>query len=255
MKPLSGLRIAVTRARPQAEELAAPLRALGAEVVTAPLIRIVPARDNVQMREAMARIQEFDWIIFTSANGVSVFFDALRTTGNAASLSNISIACVGPATATAARRLGFEPDLMPEEYVGEQIAAALAARLDPGGKRMLLARAAGGDDALPNRLRAAGALVSEIVLYDTAADPDGARLLSEHIMAESLDVLTFTSGSTIRYFAQSIGQPGKAIVAVIGPITARTARQHGLAVHIEAQPHTTDGLVKAIVKHFEENHR
>lgn len=250
MNILRDVRIAVTRPAAQAEELAQPLRELGAQVVITPLIRIVPTVDNHALRKALQELESFDWIIFTSANGVDVFVNAMRVGGRELSALRGSIACVGPATAAAARGHGLETDVMPETFVGEAIADALSAREDLTGRRVLIARAGGARQELPARLADAGAIVSDVELYRSAADPEGARILREHISSHAVDVVTFTAGSAVRHFAQEVRDAGSALIAVIGPVTAAAARENGLEVHIEANPRTTEGLVAAIAKHF-----
>jgi uroporphyrinogen-III synthase len=245
---LRGLRVAVTRARPQAEELAAPLRALGADVLLAPLIRVVPA-DTAEAGAAIARAAPFDWVVFTSANGVELFAQASARAG--ISLAGTKVACVGPTTAAAARSQGFEPTLVPGDYTGDAVAEAMVAHHELAGTRILLARASGGGAGLPARLAAAGATISDIHLYHSAADLDGARMLRTAITSEILDVLTFTSGSSIRYFKQAVGDPGRAVVAAIGPVTAEVAREEGLTVGIQGNPNTVEGLIDGIVRHFE----
>lgn len=242
MKPLQNVRIAVTRAVQQAEELAVPLRALGATVRVTPLIRIVPAEDL-----ALPDLTQFDWIVFTSANGVAEFvarahdaLDGLRA----------KIACVGPATAAAAARHGLVTDAMPHEFMSDALADALRAHGDLHDKQILIARAGGARQELPRRLTQAGARVSDLELYRSEIDARGARELKQHISNDDVDVVTFTSGSAVRYFAREIGDPGKAIVAVIGPMTAEAAREHGLEVRIAANPHTTEGLAAAISNYF-----
>jgi uroporphyrinogen III methyltransferase / synthase len=247
---LKGLRIAVTRAAAQAEELAAPLRAAGAEVILTPLIRIVGAGDTPEIRQSLESLHEFDWIVFTSVNGVDLFAQALARAGRVLAPGGTSIACVGPATAATARAHGWQASVIPEEFVGHAIADALAARADLAGRRILLPRAAGARAELPERLRAAGAAVTEVELYRSAMDEAGAARLRAHIEGDGLDLLTFTSGSTVRYFTQAVGGPGRAKIAVIGPMTADAARRGGLDVQIQAEPHTTAGLVAAIVQHF-----
>jgi len=248
--PLGGIRIAVTRARPQAEELAAPLRALGAEVVAAPLIRIEPQLDSPGVQSAIALVEEFDWIVFTSANGVELFAAALAAAGRARPPGRI--ACVGPATARAARARGFEPALMPGDYTGVAVAGALVAEQAVAGRKVLLARAGGAGTELPRLLEAEGAQVTDIALYRSGADAEGAAVLRAEITAETLDVVTFTSGSSVQYFGSGVGDAGRALVAVIGPVTAVVARAHGLIVSIQGTPNTVDGLVAAIARHFGE---
>jgi uroporphyrinogen III methyltransferase / synthase len=247
---LKGLRVAVTRAAAQADELAAPLRAAGAEVVLTPLIRIVPGEDTPEIRHAIEHVRAYAWIVFTSVNGVDLFAEALTRVGGAVVLDGPSIACVGPATAEAARKHGWAASVIPEEFVGHAIADALASRADLAGRQILLPRARGARAELPERLRAAGALVTDVELYHAALDEAGAKRLRAHIESDAVDLLTFTSGSTVRYFTQAVGGPGRAKIAVIGPMTADVARRSGLDVQIEAEPHTTAGLVAAIVQHF-----
>jgi uroporphyrinogen III methyltransferase/synthase len=247
---LKGLRVAVTRAAAQADELAAPLRAAGADVVLTPLIRIVPAETTPAVRDAVAHVREYDWIVFTSVNGVDLFARALARAGAVIAPGDASIACVGPATAIAAGKHGWTPSVIPEEFVGHAVADALAARVDLAGKHILLARAGGARAELPERLSAAGATVTDIELYHSALDEAGAERLRTRIERDEVDLLTFTSGSTVRYFTEAVGGPGRAKIAVIGPMTADAARRSGLNVQIEAEPHTTAGLVTAIVQHF-----
>jgi uroporphyrinogen-III synthase len=247
---LKGLRVAITRAAAQAEDLAAPLRAAGAEVLLTPLIRIVPSGDAPEIATAIEQLPAYDWIVFTSVNGVDVFAEALARAGAAIAPDRASIACVGPATAAAARKHGWTASVIPEEFVGHAIADALAARADLAGSRILLARAGGARAELRERLLALGAIVTDTELYHSDLDEAGAMRLRAHIENDEVDLLTFTSGSTVRYFTQAVGGPGRAKVAVIGPLTADAARQCGLSVEIAAQPHTTAGLVAAIVQHY-----
>lgn len=250
-KPLSGIRVAVTRPRAQAAELAQPLQVLGAEVLVAPLIKISVFIDDDTVRAAAAGVREYDWLIFSSVNGVDLFVQALHREGiNAETLGAVRVACVGPATAAAAARHGIQTDVMPGEFTGDAIAETLAERTNLRGSRILLARAQGGRESLPERLKEHGAAVSAIELYRSELDREGAHLLGERMAGDLIDVLTFTSGSTVRYFAQAVGAPGRALVAVIGPATAEVATQLGMRISIEAEPHTTGGLVSGIVRHF-----
>lgn len=254
MPALTGIRIAVTRAAEQAEELVRALRIRGADVVATPLIRISPRIDEDEVRAAMVKLDDYDWIVFTSVNGVDLFMRALQSAGEDIR-SAAGVACVGPATAAAAVRHGLEPSVIPDEYVGRAIADALAQRVQLDGLRILLARAEGGNADLPERLRAGGATVADLQLYRTSPDADGARALRAELAEGALDLITFTSGSTIRYFTELVGRPGRAKVAVIGPVTADAARSAGIDVDIVGVPHTTGGLVGAIAGYFEENRK
>lgn len=248
---LGGLRIAVTRPLHQAEELVAPLRAAGAHVLVAPLIRIEPAPLEGALSYALAHVDLYDWIVFSSTNGVELFVEALRRHGRDASvLQRAAIACVGPATAAAAARHGLKTHALPDEFIGDAIAAAMTRHASVAGKRVLLPRAAGSRQVLPERLQAMGAQVDDVELYRSLFDDAGAETLRREIAEDLIDVLTFTSGSAARYFAQHVHTRGRAAVAVIGPATAEVARAHGIEVAIQADPHTVEALVAAIVTHF-----
>lgn len=250
-RPLDGVRVAVTRPLPQAEDLAGLLREAGADVVIAPLIRLEAPVDGEPLRAAIRDLAAFDWIVFSSANGVSRFMAALTREGvGAGALREVGVACVGPATAAVARAHGLQVAVIPDEYVGDAIASALAARTDLRGKRILLARAAAARAALPERLRDEGAIVCDVAVYRSTGDAAGVTLLQRHIAEGAVDAITLTSGSAVRYFVKSVGLPGKAVIAVIGPVSGAAARDHGLDVVIEAQPHTTEGLVAGLVKYF-----
>lgn len=253
-RSLEGIRIAVTRPQPQAEDLARVLRAAGAVVVVAPLIRIVAPRDAEPLRAAVRAIATFDWIVFSSVNGIERFVAALEQGGStSAVMKGIPVACVGPVTAAMARRHGLDVAAMPDEFVGDAIADALTARGDLRGKRILLARAGGARSALPQRLHAEGAIVSDVEVYRSEGDPDGAALLERHIANDELDAITLTSASAVKYFVEAVETAGHTIVAVIGPVTAAAARSHGLDVAVEAEPHTTEALVAGLIDYFRQD--
>ena len=248
--PLKGVHIAVTRARAQAEELAAPLRQQGAEVLIAPLIRIDASIDRPAVRSALDNLNRYQWLVLTSVNGVELFVEALRAASRSVSdLFDVRVACVGPATAKAATERGLKVELVPDEFAGDALAARLASEVGAGA-RVLLARAGGAREQLPQRLTEHGAKVDEIELYRSVPDADGAQLLRERLLAGQIDLITFTSGSTVRYFAEAINQLARARVAVIGPATAEAARRHNVRVDLEASPHTTQGLIDAIVEYY-----
>ena len=237
---LSGVRVAVTRARAQAAEIAEPLRAAGAHVVLCPLIRIEPCE--------VGELPEADWVVFTSVNGVERFMSAAEARG--VNLKRSQFACVGPATTERLERYGFRAEVVPTVHTGEAVAAALAAHTDLNGKKVLLARAADSGQALPRELRESGAQVYDLELYRSVLDEDGAKNLNNAISEGKIDLITFTSGSSIRYFVETAGTSHDLIVAVIGPSTAEVAKKHGLRVDIEADPHTTAALVQAIEKFY-----
>lgn len=252
--PLAGIRVAVTRARSQADDLAQPLRRAGADVLIAPLIRITPMIDSENVRAAVRETGKYDWVVFSSANGVELFIEALRLEGvTVGSLGALRVACVGPATAAAAERNGIRTDVIPEEFVGDAIADALAQYGSMSGSRILLARAQGGRAVLPRLLAEQGAHVTDMELYRSDPDHEGAALLRERMSADLVDVVTFTSGSTARYFARLVGDPGRAVVAVIGPATAEVVASLGMRVLVEADPHTSEGLVDGIIRYVAES--
>jgi uroporphyrinogen III methyltransferase/synthase len=232
-RPLHGEVVAVTRARAQASELAGRLRALGADVVETPAIRIEPLA--VELPEAP------DLLCFTSPNGVRLYFEALE--GDARSLAGTRIAAIGPGTATALREHGIEADVVPERFVAEGLLEALDG--EPlEGRRVLVARAAEARDTLPDGLRERGAQVEVLALYRTVAEP-----LSEAQTGalERATYVTFTSSSTVRYFLSAAGTlPEGARAVSIGPVTSATLREHDLEPAVEAERHDIDGLVEAL---------
>lgn len=254
-RPLAGRRIAVTRAREQAGDLVRDLEALGAEVVSAPTICIEPLADLEPLRAALARLHEYRWVVFTSQNSVQVVIDQLTAWGSTpAAFDGRRIAAIGPATAESLAARGVRVDLVPEGYVAESLVEALASDGDLRGARVLLPRAERARDALPEGLRAHGAVVDVIPVYRTLpALRDGAALADE-ILAGRIDVVTFTASSTVRHFVESVGREaaasGRFGGAAIGPITAATAKEYGIPVVIEALEYTTDGLLDALVRYF-----
>jgi uroporphyrinogen III methyltransferase / synthase len=251
-RPLSGKRIVVTRPRAQAEAFATGLESLGAEVLAAPMIRIVEPDDPEPLRSAARAPGAFDWIVFTSANGVQRFWAALREAGlDTRSLAGVSLGAIGPATAAAVEREGASPDLVAGEAVAESVIDALAARGDLKGARVLLARAEVARDVLPSEIRKLGADVVDVPAYRTVPDTRAAEWIRAELLAGRVDLVTFTSSSTARHFADSVARDlGAAQVASIGPITSATLREIGWRVDVEASVHTTAGLQEAIVDHY-----
>lgn len=251
--PLKGLRIAVTRPAAQSQSLIDLLRGLGAEALSYPTIRIADPADPEPLRRAVENLEHYDWIVFTSANGVVRFWQELRAVrGTSVLPDHQRVAAIGPATAEALREREVEPAVMPEEYVAEAVADALAAATDMAGCRVLLPRAAGARRLLATRLRGAGAEVDEVVAYESEPDAEGIAALRVSIDRGELDMVTFTAASTVRHFVEGAGaELGRARVAVIGPITAEAARALGVPVDVEAREYTAHGLVQAICEYFE----
>ncbi|HEX2204211.1 MAG TPA: uroporphyrinogen-III C-methyltransferase [Longimicrobium sp.] len=251
-RPLSGRKIVVTRARAQASDLAAALEALGAEVVQLPTIRIEPPADPGPLRRAVEEVASFDWVVFTSVNGVDRFFAVLAEQGrDARALATVAVAAIGPATAAALAKHGVRADLLPDEFVAEAAVEALSAATDLPGKRILLPRADIARAALPEGLRARGAEVAEVDAYRTVRDGAGAGAVRERLAAGDVDWVTFTAASTVRGFTDLVGtELGAAKVASIGPITSAAARERGMTVDLEAREYTIPGLVRAILDFY-----
>ena len=247
-RPLHGRTVAVTRARAQAGALAARLRELGAHVVETPAIRIEPRPVSGELARAVESAGEYALICLTSPNGAALLLEALRGAGlDARALAGVTLAALGPGTAAELARGGVRADVVPERSVAEALVEALE-NVPVEGRRVLVARAAKARDLLPDALRARGARVDVVALYDTVAEP-----LSEEARAALREAhyVTFTSSSTVTFLLEALGSsdgfpPGARVVS-IGPITSATAREHGLDVHVEAARHDLDGLVEALV--------
>jgi uroporphyrinogen-III synthase len=232
----------VTRDRRQAGELAEPLEELGAEVLLLPVIEIQPPADPEPLERALLQLHAYDWIIFTSVNGVRSFVNAL---GDIRSL-RAKVCAIGPATAAAVAALRIKVDRMPTEYVAESLLEALAGD-DLAGKRILLPRAAVARDLVPMELTRRGAVVDVVEAYRTGVPSDAATRARE-VLARNPTWITFTSSSTVKNLVSIAGRESLANIKIasIGPITSATARELGLTVHAEANPHTIPGLVSAI---------
>ena len=249
-RPLFGKRILVTRARAQASGFAAQLEALGAEVVQFPTIRITGPTDPEPLRAAVKRVDGYDWIVFTSVNGVERFWKEMRAAGrDARSLAGVHVCAIGPATGAALELEGLHADVVPEQFVAESVVEALAAEADLPGARVLLPRAEVAREALPVLLAERGATVDEVAAYRTDPDVREAAQLRQRLDANEIDIITFTSSSTVRNFVEAVGTSiGRARIASIGPITSATVRELGLEVAIEAAEYTIPGLVRAVVE-------
>jgi uroporphyrinogen-III synthase len=253
--PLSGRRIVVTRAREQAGELVRELEARGAAVVCAPTIRVEVLRDLEPLRRALAHLGDYRWVAFTSQNAVQVVLDALPGWGQSPRVFGVTrVAAIGPATGSALTARGVRVALLPEGYIAESLVAAFAARGNLAGARILIPRAATARDALPEGLRALGAAVDVVPVYRTVAELGDGPMLAQEILAGRIDAVTLTSSSTVHAFVQAVGREaaasGRYRAAVIGPITAGTAREYGLQVEIEGREYTTAGLVAALVRFY-----
>ena len=252
-KPLFGRRVVVTRARAQAGELSRRLEALGAEVFEFPTIEIKPPKDFGPVDGAIRNLDSFDWIVFTSANGVEYFLKRLRhhDLDLRAVPRRAKVAAIGPATALKVEEAGLRVDVTPEEYKAESLIEALVD--DPlEGKKVLIPRARVAREVLPEKLREAGAEVVVPPTYESVPSPGGKERLKELLENGEVDCVTFTASSTVENFARAFdGEASRLLsrtsVACIGPITARTARDHGLRVDAEANEYTISGLIEAVV--------
>ncbi len=249
--PLAGRRIVVTRAPGQAAALSSMLRELGASPVELPAIEIRPARDYAPLDGAIARLADYDWLIFTSANGVRFFLERLDSSRADLRGLRAKIAAIGPATRAAVERLHLKVDLAPAEYVAESLVRAFATH-DLAGARMLLPRAAEARDVIPRELAARGARVDVVEAYRTEA-PEFFAAMAREAFSKPPDWVTFTSGSTVKNFVAGAGRDAlKGVrVASIGPVTSDVLARHGLAVDAEARAYTTEGLVAAIMEYEE----
>ncbi len=248
--PLFGQRIVVTRGRSQASAMSEKLRALGATVIEFPTIEVRPADDYRPLDHAIERLGWYDWLIFTSANGVRFFLERLDASRADLRTLRARICAIGPATRRAIEALHLKVDLMPEEYMAESLVQAFAAH-DLVGKRILLPRAAVARDLAPAELTRRGANVDVVEAYRTVIPDDAAERARTVFAAERKpDWITFTSSSTVRNFVQAAGAEvlRGVRVASIGPVTTTTARGHRLEVAAEARPFTTDGLIEAILR-------
>jgi uroporphyrinogen III methyltransferase/synthase len=254
-KPLFGKSVVVTRAREQASGIASALSCLGAEVLEFPAIEIRPPADFSALDAAVALLPEYDWIVFTSVNGVRSFFDRLAFAGkDSRALAGCRMAAIGPATAGVLKAYGIRADFVPECFVAESVADGLQSASRLKGLRVLLPRAAGARDVLPRELRKAGAQVDVVNAYETvAAQTRGDEVLSR-LTGSSLDCVSFGSSSTVENFlarvpADVVRQSG-ARLAAIGPVTAQTLRDNGLECHIMPREYTIPALVEAIKDFF-----
>lgn len=241
---LAGKRVVVTRPKAQAAGLLRLLAERGAKPIACPAIEIAPLLSYADLDGALARLADFDWVVFTSANGVKAVWERLEA-AQALTMAGKQVAAIGPATAQALARRGVTPAFVPEEYVAEAIVPGLG---DVARKRVLLPRAELAREALAGLLTSLGAEVHEIAAYRTLPAEVTAEALAA--LREGVDAVLFTSSSTVRFFAQLLKAHGLglggATVACIGPVTAGTARELGWPADVVAPVYTAQGLVVAL---------
>ena len=255
-RPLLGKRIVVTRAREQASDLVQKLTDLGATCLECPTIKVIPPTDWAPLDQALSNLDSFDWLAFTSVNGVNFFFQRLFDTGrDLRDLPRLKTAVIGPATQQRLLDFGVVSDIVPESFRAESVVAAFEKK-DLAGRRVLLPRALEARPVLPEALRKMGATVEEITAYQTIEDRSAAGRLIEDLETGEVDMVTFTSSSTVKNFkALLAGDQAEALmagvtVASIGPITTETAEALGFTVDISADTYTIPGLCEAIAAHY-----
>jgi uroporphyrinogen III methyltransferase/synthase len=261
-KPLFGKRIVLTRAQEQAREFSQLLAAYGAEPVEVPTIQIVPPASWQAIDDAMTRLSNYQWLIFTSVNGVRPFMDRLHVAGkDARALANLRLCAIGPRTAQELGTYGVTPDVVPAEFQAEGVIAALA-HVGIRGSHVLIPRAEVAREILPEQLRELGATIDVIPVYRTIAPAVDVAPLTQQFHDDRVAAVTFTSSSTVRNFVELFGGRdavrllvARVVIACIGPITARTAEEYGLTVTVMPAENTVPALAEAIVRHFREGAR
>jgi len=252
-KPLFGKGIVITRPQRQADDLARLLISEGAYPISFPTIKIVPPANWHGLDEAIDKLTTYNWLIFTSANGVQFFFERLREKNkDIRDLKGIKICCIGPATARQIEDKGIKVDLVPEQFIAEGILQSFAA-MDLKGRKILIPRAAKARDVLPEGLKKFGASVDVVAAYQTVNSGKKKEDLAVLISDNKVDVLTFTSSSTVTNFVEIMGRdfplPAHVDVACIGPVTAATAKKAGFKIDISHEEYTMEGLVQSLVEH------
>ena len=251
--PLVSKRILITRAQEQAGEFSALLENYGAQVIAFPTIEIGRPGDWQPLDKTIEKLDSYDWVIFTSVNGVRAFTQRLKHKGRGVeALVGKKICAIGPRTQKELEKMGLTVSFRPSEYRAEGVIDGLKAR-GIKGQKILLPRAKGARKILPDALREAGAIVDEVEVYQ-AVKPIKDKNSLETILKKGIDVVAFTSSSTVRNFMELLSDKSAlngVKVAVIGPITAETVKNYGLEPHITPREYTIPALVEAIVEYFQ----
>jgi len=254
-RPLFGQRIVVTRARDQAAQLSRPLAELGAEVLEIPVIKIEPPSRREDLVDALLELHGYDWLIFTSPNGVAAFFDYFfRQFHDMRDIGGVRIAAVGPATAKKLKELHLQVDLMPDEAVAANIAEAFSEYESIENLRICLLRAEVANRELPEGLEALGAIVDDVAVYRTVTETEDVNGDAARLVETGADWITFTSGSTVENFNTRFDLPAllkkfpNLRIASIGPETSKVLAKRGLKADLEAPQHTAEGLVHALLQ-------
>ncbi len=255
-KPLFGKRVVVTRSRDQASVFAEMLIDRGATIIEFPTIDVVPPASWAELDAAIDEVESYQWVIFTSANAVRFFFDRLRGRGkDLRQLKGISICAVGPKTAEALEQFGLKADVIPAEFKAEGVLAALGG-IDVEGKRFLIPRAKIAREIIPDRLRELGAEVTVATAYENVKPTGDVERVKKLFEEGKIAAVTFTSSSTVHNFVEMLGQKEYkillkgAVIACIGPVTAKTAKEYGLTADIMPKDYTIPALVDALVEYF-----
>ncbi len=256
-RPLLGKRIVVTRARQQASDLVRLLSDQGAECLEYPTIEIMPPKDPEPLKQAVENLSAYDWIVFTSVNGVIYFFEQLFAAGkDVRALGRMQTAAIGPATAERLLEFGLTSDIVPETYRAESVVEAFE-KVKLKGKKILLPRAREARPILPKELTKMGAAVHEIPAYETLKAVENTDDLVQKLKDNQIDLITFTSSSTVKNF-KALLPPDDfktlmqgVVIASIGPITSDTAAELGFEVQITAESYTIPGLVEAILQNYQ----
>ena len=254
-RPLFGQRIVVTRSRTQAADFSRRLTELGAEVLEIPAIKTVPTSHKQDVVDALLGLNAYDWLVFTSVNGVTVFFDFFfKRFQDLRDLGGARIAAVGPATAAKLRELHLQVDVMPDEALGVKIAGALAKFESVENLKICLLRGGEANPDLPRALESLGAIVDDIAIYHTVAETEDFSGAGADLLERGVDWITFTSGSTVEHFHARFDLPNllrkfpQIKLASIGPETSKAIRALKLEPAREAKEHTTDGLIAELLR-------
>ncbi|MEW9122172.1 MAG: uroporphyrinogen-III C-methyltransferase [Thermotaleaceae bacterium] len=255
-KPLFGKKVLVTRTRQQASTLSKRIEDLGGEAIEFPTIQIEKPENFDEIDKAIGEIEKYQWLIFTSVNGVQAFFERMkRLNFDIRLLYKAKLCAIGPATAKALEDMGFTIEYIPEEYKAEGIIEGLAEKIKEG-EHVLLPRADIAREVLISELEKLGARVDNIHVYRTVIPEQNRELLKDLLIKNAIDVITFTSSSTVRNFIHILGDENRELlntikIAVIGPITEETTKALGIHIDIRAKEYTIDGLVSAIQEYYQ----
>jgi len=254
--PLEDKKILITRPREQSAGFAEALKKLGGEAIVFPTIETVPPVRWDRLDEAIDRLKTYDWIVFTSANGVHFFRQRLKERGKKFLFpASLKVCAIGPATARELKENGISVDYIPKEYVAESVVEGFE-KMGVRGKRILLARAKIARDVLPKGLKKMGAEVDVVEVYRTIKPRGGSKRLQDLLEKGEADIITFTSSSTVNHFVELLKKENLKrcldgrVIACIGPVAARTARSWGMKVDIQPKEYTVPALTKAIAEYF-----